>query len=258
MITFGFVSRFILNERLSLMMSSRFLTSVTSVRLSSRRTFIRVFLCLCHHPDHWITLASSVGILEKVAIVESWLGGDGRRLKVLVVVECRMIKVPVIVEVRLREVNASLLLRLVVLARRLNVRMMIDFDWLSYLRFVLPSAHAALDADHVAGLERRITPQARHQERQQRQSDPAFGAADLLGSVAAARARMVDEIAFGVAHAVIQHAARANHPRYRVDAAFYAIWCKCARAFSVPLFLVKFLAISEVKFKLKQMQTNDQ
>lgn len=209
------------------------------MRPSSRCTIIRVF----HHPD-----LDFVGwhFLEKVAIVESWLGGYCRRLKVLVVVERRVVEVPMIVEVRLLEVNACLLLRLVVLTRRLNVRMMIDFDWLSYLRFVLPSTHAALDADHVASLQRRITPQTRNQKWQQRQSDPAFGATDFFGGVAAARAWMVDEIAFGVTHAVIQHATRADHPGYRVYATFYAIWCESTRAFPVPLFLVKFLAISEV------------
>lgn len=73
--------------------------------------------------------------------------------------------------------------------------MLVDFYWLSNLWLVLPAAHTALDADQMARFEGWIAPQAWHQQRQQRQADPALGAAHLIRRTAAARARMVDEIA---------------------------------------------------------------
>lgn len=124
-------------------------------------------LVVHHHPGlstfpHRI----SVAYLEKVAIVESWLGRYCWRLQVLVVVDGRMIEVSMIVKIRQRllKVNACLLLRFVILAQRLHIRMMIDFDWLSYLWLVLPSAHATLHANHVTCLQRRITPETWHQQ----------------------------------------------------------------------------------------------
>lgn len=67
---------------------------------------------------------------------------------------------------------------------------------------------------------------------------------------------MINEIAFGVAHAVVQHTARAHHPWNRVDAAFNAIWRKRTRAFTVPIFLVKFLAISETTSNIRIEMNN--
>lgn len=141
--------------------------------------------------------------LEKVAIVEFWLGRYCWRLQVLIVIECRVVEVSMIVQVRLLKVNVSLLLRFVILVKRLVVRMMIDFDWLSYLWLVLSPAHAALNANHVTGLQWRVTPQTRNEQWQQGQPDPSLCATDFLGSIAATRAWMIDEITFGVAHAVI-------------------------------------------------------
>ena len=96
--------------------------------------------------------------LEEVAIIRSWLGRYCWRLKVLVV-ECRMVKVPMFVEIRLLKVNVSLLLSFVILTQWLNIRMMINFDWLSYLWLVLPTTHTTMNANHVASFQWRVTPQ---------------------------------------------------------------------------------------------------
>jgi hypothetical protein len=201
--------------------------------------------------------------LEEVAVVESRLRGDGRLLEMLVAVavaeeRCaamvigdgwRGVDIVVLLLHGLLKVNAGLLLRLLMLALRLAVQpvvavmVLVDFDWLSNLWLVLPSAHAALHADQVARLQRRVAPQARHEQREQRETHPALAAAHLVGCAAAARARMVDEVALRVAHAVVEHAASAHHARNRVDAALDAVRRESTRALAVPLLLVELLAI---------------
>jgi hypothetical protein len=74
-----------------------------------------------------------------------------------VIVEIRQL------EIRLLKVNVCLL-RFVILAQWLHIRMMINLDWLSYLGFVLPTAHPALNADHVTGFEWGIAPETWHEQ----------------------------------------------------------------------------------------------
>jgi hypothetical protein len=125
--------------------------------------------------------------------------------------------------------------------------MLVDFDWLSYLWLVLPTAHAALDADEMARLQWRIAPETWHEERQQREADPALCATHLVGGAAAARTGMIDEIALRVAHAVVEHAACTHHARYRVDAVLDAVRRERTRTLSIPLLLIELLAVPKTQ-----------
>lgn len=56
----------------------------------------------------------------------------------------------------LLEMDTSLLLWFLMLPNWLHTRMMINFDWLSYLRFMLTTTHTTLNTDHMTGFKWRI------------------------------------------------------------------------------------------------------
>ena len=94
----------------------------------------------------------------------------------MIIIECRVVEIAMIVEIRkwllclwLLEMDASLLLGFLMLAQRLNVHVgmvvvLVDFNWLSYLWFVLPATNSALNSNHMACFKWWIAPQTWHQE----------------------------------------------------------------------------------------------
>jgi len=76
----------------------------------------------------------------------------------------------------------------------LLMMVLVDFDWLSNLRFMFSATHSALHSDEVARFEWRVAPQTWHQQRQQRQADPALSATDLIGCCTVTRAWMVNQV----------------------------------------------------------------
>lgn len=118
---------------------------------------------------------------------------------------------------------------------------------MSDMRLVLPAAEAAVDAGQVAGAERRIAPQAGHEQREDRQAQPALAAAGLAG---AAVARMLGRLALGVAHAVVDHATGTAHPRDALVAAAKRIRGIFAGAPPIEVLAVQLVAVAASQARL--------
>lgn len=106
---------------------------------------------------------------------------------------------------------------------------------------VFAAADAARDAAPVASAERRVAPKAGHDERQEREADPAFGALLVRGGTAFAR--MLDEVALRVGHAMVEHALGARDTSDRIDARLRAVGRVLAAAALVILHVERFLAV---------------
>lgn len=112
---------------------------------------------------------------------------------------------------------------------------------MSDIRFMAATAHAAMYAKQMACTQRWIAPQAGNEQGQQRQAQPALGAARLTNATIA---RMLRRLTLRIAHAVIDHAARTAHARDALVAAAKRIRCILAGATPIKLFAVKLVTIA--------------
>lgn len=111
---------------------------------------------------------------------------------------------------------------------------------MSNLWFVFPTAKPTRDPDPVAGAKWWIAPETWHQQGQQSQTDPTFRAAGL----GRAGAGMGRGVTLRVLHAVVQHAARAQHPGHVLDGRLEAVGRVVTRTLVVPLVIVELLTVS--------------
>lgn len=118
---------------------------------------------------------------------------------------------------------------------------------MSDMRLVLPAAQSAVDARPVAGAERRIAPQAGHEQREEGQAQPALAAAGFTGT---AIARMLGRLALGIAHTVVDHAAGAAHPRDALIAAAERIRSVFAGTAPIKVLAVQLMAVAAAQARL--------
>lgn len=103
-----------------------------------------------------------------------------------------------------------------------------------FLVHAMPTAaYAAHNAAPMTQLKRRVAPQARHEDAEEREAEPPF-AAILVRVGALARGRR--KVTLRVRHAMVQHALCATDARYCVYRRFYAIRCVFAATSGIFFF----------------------